>query len=205
MSPHPLFPFLENKEDSQAERILSVILRLALLQPPDIELVRLGRGIWQAGTSLCLLAASLYETVDTLERPNKTSKSGIQQVVVLGHSRSTEPSSGFHDALQQLLAHFATPDSIPVRWVEKEELLNLVLDIPALALRYLPNHIERGQERRARIETIRSGYNHEFLKLYGKIQFIGLSVYKEEASSGVEMDRIYIPLRLVPEGTAPAD
>jgi len=32
-----------------------------------------------------------------------------------------------------------------------------------------------------------------------------MSVYKEEASASVDMDQIYIPLRVVPEGAVEAD
>lgn len=40
------------------------------------------------------------------------------------------------------------------------------------------------------------------MKLYGKIQFIGMSVYKEEATAGVDIQEVYIPLRVLPEGSA---
>src|SRR5215475_7781686 len=41
--------------------------------------------------------------------------------------------------------------------------------------------------------------------LISKIQFVGMSVYKEEASASVDMDQIYIPLRVVPEGAVKVD
>lgn len=89
--------------------------------------------------------------------------------------------------------------------MDADALLDHIAAIPALALRYCPERLDQGEEHRRRIASVRAEYDREFVKLYGKIQFIGMSVYKEEASSGVDMEQIYIPLRLIPEGTAPGD
>jgi energy-coupling factor transporter ATP-binding protein EcfA2 len=68
-----------------------------------------------------------------------------------------------------------------------------------LLLRYHPDDLADGPARVRRIESNRPLYDEAFRTLHGKIQFVGMSVYKEEATAAVDMDSIYIPLRLVDE------
>lgn len=81
----------------------------------------------------------------------------------------------------------------------------MLIAMPPLGLHYYPQFLPNGPERRQTITGTRQRYDQEVAKLHGKIQFVGMSVYKEEASASVDMDRIYIPLRVVPEGTVESD
>lgn len=189
------------------ERLLSLVLRLSLLQEPDAELIELGRNAWLADATLAVVATPAFELAEVIGRLTEKHKATIDRVIAIVPSGTGEQpeESWFRKALQPLVADSKTAESIPIQWVDRQALEGLIRQLPPLALRYSPEDIENGQERCRRIETVRDHYNRELLKPYGKIQFIGMSVYKEEASQGVDMDRIYIPLRLAPEGAVPAD
>jgi energy-coupling factor transporter ATP-binding protein EcfA2 len=79
------------------------------------------------------------------------------------------------------------------------ELKEQLKRFPVLQLRYDPDDLPDGRARLERIECSRKRYDDGFRTLNGRIQFVGMSVYKEEATAAVEMDSIYIPLRLVGE------
>ena len=83
-------------------------------------------------------------------------------------------------------------------WGHKK-LISLFLETPSLCLRYYPELLEEGSSRRKTLEDTRKRYDDNLQQLYGRIEFIGMSVYKEEATSGVPMERIYIPLSASPE------
>lgn len=84
---------------------------------------------------------------------------------------------------------------------DEGEITRRLLGLAPLALRYLPEEVPDGHARLKRLDGTRQAYDTELAKLYGKIQFIGMSVYKEEAAASVSLERIYIPLRVIPEGT----
>ncbi len=81
-------------------------------------------------------------------------------------------------------------------WGHKK-LLALFLETPSLCLFYYPDVLPQGAARKRTIEDTRRRYDENFLQHHREIHFIGMSVYKEEATKGVPIDRIYIPLRLV--------
>jgi hypothetical protein len=70
---------------------------------------------------------------------------------------------------------------------------------PPLWLRYYAEELADGRTRLDRIDSSRRRYDAAFRAHNDKIQFVGMSVYKEEATVAVEMGSIYIPLRLVDE------
>jgi hypothetical protein len=78
-------------------------------------------------------------------------------------------------------------------------LTGLFLDTPALCLYYYPELFEGGSQRKKTILDIRKRYSDNLGKLYREIQFVGMSVYKQEATKGIPMEHIYIPLTIVPE------
>lgn len=88
---------------------------------------------------------------------------------------------------------------------DAEQTKRQILQVPPLALRYFVDDLSDGPARTKRIASIRARYDAELRKLYGKIQFIGMSVYKEEATAAVDMEAIYIPLRLVSESADEAN
>lgn len=74
------------------------------------------------------------------------------------------------------------------------KLQALFLETPSLCLFYYPELVPDGNTRKKTIQDTRKRYNDNLNTLYGKIEFVGMSVYKEEASRGVPMEDIYIPL-----------
>ncbi len=78
-------------------------------------------------------------------------------------------------------------------------ILSLFLETPSLCLFYYPELVSEGVSRKKTIQDIRRRYDENLFELYRKIEFVGMSVLKEEASRGVPMEHIYIPLTAVPE------
>lgn len=71
-----------------------------------------------------------------------------------------------------------------------------------LGLRFLPKLLPNGEIQQKKIKEKQKQYIKQFLKTNKNIQFVGMSVYKEETSSNIEMDKIYIPLKVMNyEGT----
>ncbi len=83
-------------------------------------------------------------------------------------------------------------------WGHKN-LLSLFLEAPALCLYYYPELVPDGSTRKKTIQDTHKRYNDGINTLYRKIEFVGMSVYKEEATRGVPMEDIYIPLTAIPE------
>jgi hypothetical protein len=80
------------------------------------------------------------------------------------------------------------------------QLQSLFLATPSIGLYYYPEHFIDGVERRRTIRDIRTRYDDVLKREYGRIEFVGMSVYKEEAARNVPMENIYIPLSLIPNG-----
>jgi len=96
------------------------------------------------------------------------------------------------------------PQGKIVEW-GSDRLCELLCDIPALGIRYYPDLIPRGMERARAITETRKKHDAPFRSRHGKIQFVGMSVYKEEATTSVALDKIYIPLQVVPDDTIDED
>lgn len=79
------------------------------------------------------------------------------------------------------------------------KLQNLFIQSESLALYYYPELVRYGTKRRKTLAATRSAYDNNLRKSFGKIEFIGMSVYKEEAAHGVPIEHIYIPLSAVSE------
>ncbi|MCC8432100.1 NACHT domain-containing protein [Reyranella aquatilis] len=79
------------------------------------------------------------------------------------------------------------------------KLQSLFLQSPHLCLFYYPRLVPRGEKQRKSIQEIRSLYDLNLKKRYGRIEFVGMSVYKEEASRRIPLENIYIPLSVVSE------
>jgi hypothetical protein len=84
-------------------------------------------------------------------------------------------------------------------------LLELFRQQPPLCLLYYPELVPDGVARRNAIAETRVKYDEHLDEAYGRIQFVGMSVRTEDAARGVPLESIYIPLRLVPEGTDDTD
>ncbi len=82
-------------------------------------------------------------------------------------------------------------------WGHKK-LLSLFIDTPTLCLFYYPELVDKGILRKKTIEDTRERYDSNLVKLYRNIEFVGMSVYKPEATRGVPIEDIYIPLAVLP-------
>ena len=82
------------------------------------------------------------------------------------------------------------------------KILSLFLEAQFLCLYYYPSLIISGVEKRQSIQECRGQYDDNMRKRYGRIEFVGMSVYKEEASRRIPLEKIYIPLSVVPERAA---
>src|SRR5262249_41946778 len=112
-------------------------------------------------------------------------------------------SDGFSQVIEAVRRAVSSRCTV-ILW-DAAQLKDKLLSIPPFGLRYYPELLPDGPKHRQAIATVRQNYDQEFMKLHSKLQFVGMSVYKEEASDSVDMDRIYIPLRVVPEGAAETD
>jgi energy-coupling factor transporter ATP-binding protein EcfA2 len=80
------------------------------------------------------------------------------------------------------------------------QLQGLFLETPSLCLFYYPELLPEGSTKRRSIQDTRQRYDNNLLATYRNIEFVGMSIYKPEATRGVRIEDIYIPLTLVAEG-----
>jgi hypothetical protein len=78
------------------------------------------------------------------------------------------------------------------------KLQSLFLQTSYLCLFYYPELASNSNIRRT-IEDSRKRYDDNLSAMYSNIEFVGMSVYKQEATRGVPMEHIYIPLTVVTE------
>jgi energy-coupling factor transporter ATP-binding protein EcfA2 len=83
------------------------------------------------------------------------------------------------------------------------KILSLFLETPTICLYYYPDLVPEGATRRRTIQDIRQRYDENLTSLYRYIKFVGMPVYKPEATRGVPMEDIYIPLSVTPDGSDP--
>ncbi|WP_207809233.1 MULTISPECIES: NACHT domain-containing protein [unclassified Pseudomonas] len=79
------------------------------------------------------------------------------------------------------------------------KLLSLFLQAHFLCLYYYPSLVHSGNQYQKTIQAWRVQYDDNMRKKYGRIEFVGMSVYKDEASRRIPLEDIYIPLSVVPE------
>jgi len=89
-------------------------------------------------------------------------------------------------------------------WGHKK-LLGLFMQTPFLCLYYYPDLVDPDHRKRRTIADTRKRYDDNLLALYRDVQFVGMSVYKPEATRGVAIQDIYIPLTIVSGNADPAD
>ena len=209
------------KAGDAGEREFRQIVKVLLSRKvPDEVPVCLGPALFTAEHLLCVsrvpevIAPEGDKPDEFLEQLyNETADTVCQQVedywehhpptdfIVIDPIGDSEPEQAT-DAFGKFLRGLPEPlRQCPVTTWSAENLRELLLEIPPLALRYYPESVPDGPQRLQAVKDARKDYDREFAALYGKIQFVGMSVYKEEATAGVDMDAIYIPLRIVPEAT----
>ena len=199
----PLSELLSKNEAGEAEfqHIVSVLLRFDVSQKAGekqrVVPTCLSPGVWLAGHTLCVclfpsqgdrhdynrlfsLASEQLTGMEEHQRPNRL-------VVVQPHV--TDTASSTSTTFQQCM--HAVHEILPWQWTavlwDATHLHNMLITIPPLSLRYYPEFLPDGLNRQQAIMTTRQRYDQEFAKLHSKIQFVGMSVYKEEASASVDM------------------
>ncbi|MFM9925365.1 NACHT domain-containing protein [Variovorax sp. H27-G14] len=85
------------------------------------------------------------------------------------------------------------------------KLQALFLLAPSLCLFYYPELVTEGALKKKNIAAIRATYDKNLVNTYSRIEFVGMSVYKPEATRGVEMADIYIPVSAMKYGSSPRD
>jgi energy-coupling factor transporter ATP-binding protein EcfA2 len=83
-------------------------------------------------------------------------------------------------------------------WGHKN-LISLFIETPSLCLFYYPELIHNGNTLKNTILDTKLRYDENLVTLNKNIEFVGMSIYKPEATRGVPMEHIYIPLSVVPE------
>ncbi|AYG57803.1 NACHT domain-containing protein [Rhizobium jaguaris] len=81
------------------------------------------------------------------------------------------------------------------------KIIAMFLRARHLCLFYYPSLVPLGDARRKTIQEVRVQYDENMRRRFGRIEFVGMSVYKEEASRRVPLENIYIPLSLVTEAS----
>ena len=74
-----------------------------------------------------------------------------------------------------------------------------------LCLYYYPALVTTGVLKRKTIQEFRVQYDRALKARFGRIEFVGMSVYKEEASRRIPLEQIYIPLSVVSEKSPDED
>lgn len=82
------------------------------------------------------------------------------------------------------------------------KILSLFLQAHFLCLYYYPSLVSSGTSQQKSIHLNRIQYDDNMRRKYGRIEFVGMSVYKEEASRRIPLEDIYIPLSVVQERSA---
>ncbi|MCW3058497.1 MAG: signal transduction protein, partial [Capsulimonas sp.] len=82
------------------------------------------------------------------------------------------------------------------------KLQSLFMASPSISLFYYPELIANGKKQRQSIQQLSNTYKESFIKLFKDIQFVGMSVYKPEATRGIPIEHIYIPISVIPDGTS---
>ncbi|WP_411835544.1 NACHT domain-containing protein [Pseudomonas chlororaphis subsp. aurantiaca] len=82
------------------------------------------------------------------------------------------------------------------------KIISLFLQTHYICLYYYPSLISSGAKYQKSIKALRLQYDDNMRKKYGRIEFVGMSVYKDEASRRIPLEDIYIPLSVVAERSA---
>src|SRR5712692_6377395 len=214
----PLSELLPKNEagDVEFEQIVSVLLGLDEAQlskrRQGVTPTRIGPGMLLTGRTLCVYRLpsqkSNQDADDRLLGFINEKFKGLElhrqptRFVVVDPSATAATKLPASDSFQRVVE--TVRRTLPLRctmtlW-DAAQLKDRLLAVPPFGLRYYPELLLDGPKHWQAIAAARQRYDQEFTKLHSKIQFVGMSVYKEEASASVDMDQIYIPLWVVPEG-----
>ncbi len=136
-------------------------------------------------------------------RKKARSRNGYWSHQTISSNRQKRKNGGDVSWFDSLQSKVTAPFEIE-HWGHTK-LQGLFLEAPALCLLYYPELAVDGFNRKAAIAIIRKNYDVVLNQKFGRIEFVGMSVRKEEASRGVKIGDIYIPLATVAEGTEQSD
>lgn len=85
------------------------------------------------------------------------------------------------------------------------KLIDYFIRTKHICIRYYPSLVDDGSLLQKSLVETRARYDENVLQSRGRIEFIGMSVYKEEATKGVPIEHIYIPLTAVAENVDDSD
>ncbi|WP_041258201.1 NACHT domain-containing protein [Fibrella aestuarina] len=80
-------------------------------------------------------------------------------------------------------------------WGHKQ-ILSLFLQSSSLCMFYYPDLVPDKITLKKTIQEVKARYDRALVVMHSLIEFVGMSVYKHEATRGVPMQHIYIPLEL---------
>ncbi len=189
--------------EREREQIFSVLLTLVA---PDGKRTRLAANVVLCDDCVCVYGPSRTDPSDDLkwlpEVAKLPPKERPKRILVIDPSLVTDAQVA--QAKKTWPNHFRKNGEkrnleANLEIWDAKQVQERILQLPPLALRYFPDRVADSAARVKRITANRTVYDRELRKLHGKIQFIGMSVYKEEATAAVDMEAIYIPLRIVGE------
>jgi hypothetical protein len=90
---------------------------------------------------------------------------------------NTDPGTNSDFEKYTVAMQKALPKESTTEWWDAAHLKEMLVGIPPLGLHYYPEFLPSGPERHQVITVTRQRYDREFVKLHGKIQFVGMSVY----------------------------
>ncbi len=203
----PLSELLPKNEagDVEFEQIVSVLLGLDEAQlskrRQGVTPTRIGPGMLLTGRTLCVYRLpsqkSNQDADDRLLGFINEKFKGLElhrqptRFVVVDPSATAATKLPASDSFQRVVE--TVRRTLPLRctmtlW-DAAQLKDRLLAVPPFGLRYYPELLLDGPKHWQAIAATRQRYDQEFTKLHGKIQFVGMSVYKEEASASVDMTR----------------
>lgn len=125
-----------------------------------------------------------------LRATSSENKSQIQKYVLVLPEDLTESqsrSSGDVSWFENLKTKLNT--SIELEAWGHKRLVSLLLEAEPLCIRYYPELLVRGRERKRGLDGIAKSYFASLGRALGRIEFVGMSVYKEEATKGIPIEK----------------
>ena len=182
--------------------LIQAVIRHVYSDSPERPIQSLEKGLWYLDGMLFIDAREDFFAANRL--PDFPGREAPELKKLIWIFPEKDHATG--NISSEFIRRFKTGASKPsIESLDPSQVQTRISHAPALALRYAPEYIPDGASRLRALECLRAAYDQALVDLYGKIQFIGMSVYKEEAAAGIAMESIYIPLRLVPEGAAKGD
>ena len=182
--------------------LIQAVIRHVYAGSPERPIQSLEKGFWYLDGMLFVDAREDFFATNRLPDFSDQEAPELKKLIWI----FPEKDHATGDINSEFICRFKTGASKPsIESLDLSQIQTRISHAPALALRYEPDCIPDGASRLQALERLRAAYDQALVDLYGKIQFIGMSVYKEEAAAGIAMESIYIPLRLIPEGAAKGD